>query len=257
MALRHAKCFSEMDVLKVMSNDSHDVETNKVYCQTKIGESIARLSDAERLIDDTQNGWDQVLPRWPPGGAIRSNGGDKGAATRATQDVIPGGKNEPETQLAVYPPWDNPDHLGKLIHESGEWYGWASPFQVTKRSHPWLREYDDLLEKLLLPPSKKQRSQNLDESRQKKLHKLLRRNLRQELNIYFFETMDIFNTSMEAFAVCMAEGQNLYVWMAELLKTDPDCLEELQGIQTDLAFMKDMLDKVRYDLSKASKLGGA
>ena len=45
--------------------------------------------------------------------------------------------------------------------------------------------------------------------------------------------------------------------MAELLKTDPDCLEELQGIQTDLAFMNDMLDKVRYDLSKASKLGGA
>ena len=171
--------------------------------------------------------------------------------------MIPGGKNEPETQLAVYPPWDNPDHLGKLIHESGEWYGWASPFQVTKRSHPWLREYDDLLEKLLLPPSKKQRSQNLDESRQKKLHKLLRRKLGQELSIYFFETMDIFNTSMEAFAVCLAEGQKLYVWMAELLKTDPDCLEELQGIQTDLAFMKDMLDKVRYDLSKASKLGGA
>ena len=94
MALRRSKCFSEMDVLKVMSNDSHDVETNKVYCQTKIGESIARLSDAERLIDDTQNDWDQVLPRWPPGGAIRSNGGDKGAATSATQDMIPGGKTQ-------------------------------------------------------------------------------------------------------------------------------------------------------------------
>ena len=241
MALASAKCFSaNIDVLKVMSNDWYDVETNKVIPQTKIGEITNRLIDAGRLIDDSQKAWV---------GAIRSNGGDKGAATRATQDVIPGGKNEPETQLAVYPPWDNPDHLGKLIHESGEWYGWASPFQVTKRSHPWLREYDDLLEKLLLPPSKKQRSQDLDEPRQKKLHKLLRRNLRQELNIYFFETMDIFNTSMEAFAVCMAEGQKLYVWMAELLKTDPDCLEELQGIQTDLAFMKDMLDKVRYDLS--------
>ena len=107
MALRHAKCFSEMDVLKVMSNDSHVDITN-------------RLSDDTQNDWDTQNDLDQVLPRWPPGGAIRSNGGDKGAATRATQDVIPGGKNEPETQLAVYPPWDNPDPLGKLIHESVE-----------------------------------------------------------------------------------------------------------------------------------------
>ena len=76
------------------------------------------------------------------------------------------------------------------------------------------------------------------------------------------ETMDIFNTSIEAFAVCAAEGQKLYAWMAELLKTDPDCLEELQEIQCDLVFMKDMLDKASMTLAEGvladmKRLGGA
>ena len=62
--------------------------------------------------------------------------------------------------------------------------------------------------------------------------------------------MDIFNTSMEAFAVCVAEGQKLYVWMAELLKTDPDCLEEVQAIQCDLDFMTDMVDKAMHEIKR-------
>ena len=86
MALASAKCFSaNIDFLKVMSNDWYDVETNKVIPQTKIGEITNRLIDAGRLIDDSQKAWV---------GAIRSNGGDKGAATRATQDMIPGGKTQ-------------------------------------------------------------------------------------------------------------------------------------------------------------------
>ena len=74
--------------------------------------------------------------------------------------------------------------------------------------------------------------------------------------------MDIFNTSMEAFAVCAAEGQKLYAWMAELLKTDPDCLEEVQAIQCDLDFMTDMVDKATHEarkevLADEKHLGGA
>ena len=45
-------------------------------------------------------------------------------------EKVASGKNDLETQLAG-PSWEN---LGKLIHESGEWYGWASPFQVIKLS---------------------------------------------------------------------------------------------------------------------------
>ena len=33
--------------------------------------------------------------------------------------------------------------LARLLHESGEWYGWASQAEVTKDSHPWLLEYDE------------------------------------------------------------------------------------------------------------------
>ena len=58
------------------------MKTNKVIPQTKIGEITNRLIDAGRLIDDSQKAWV---------GAIRSNGGDKGAATRATEHIIPAG----------------------------------------------------------------------------------------------------------------------------------------------------------------------
>ena len=110
-------------------------------------------------------------------------------------------------------------------------------------------------------PSKRARTQQDEDSGRRRIEKILKkklqRDLGQELQLYFQETMDLMSTSPEWFALCAAQGKQLYAWMAELLKTDPDCLEELQGIQTDLAFMNDMLDKVRYDLSKASKLGGA
>ena len=67
------------------SSDDVDVETHEVIPHERIGEITNRLIDAGRLIDDSQKAWV---------GAIRSNGGDKGAATRATQDMIPGGKTQ-------------------------------------------------------------------------------------------------------------------------------------------------------------------
>ena len=58
----------------------------KVIPQTKIGEITNRLTYAGRLIDDSEKAW--------IGAAIRSKGGDKGAAKRAAQDMIPGGKTQ-------------------------------------------------------------------------------------------------------------------------------------------------------------------
>ena len=87
------------------------------------------------------------------------------------------------------------------------------------------------------PPSKKQRTQLVENMLQTEENFRLRNwknklqtALRRELKLYFEETMDILSTSPEGFAVCAAEGKKLYAWMAELLKTDPDCLEELQAI---------------------------
>ena len=57
----------------------------KVIPQTKIGEITNRLTYAGRLIDDSEKAWI---------GAIGSKGGDKGAAKRAAQDMIPGGKTQ-------------------------------------------------------------------------------------------------------------------------------------------------------------------
>ena len=50
---------------------------------------LVRLIDAGKLIDESQKAWVHE---------IRSNGGDKGAATRATEHIIPGGK----TKLLVH-----------------------------------------------------------------------------------------------------------------------------------------------------------
>ena len=86
MALITAGSFaSNIDVLKVMSNDWYDVETNEVIPHEQIGQITNRLIDAGKLIDESQKAWVHE---------IRSNGGDKGAATRATQDMIPGGKTQ-------------------------------------------------------------------------------------------------------------------------------------------------------------------
>ena len=291
------KSFSaNMDVLKVMSNDWYDVETNEVSPQTKIGEITNRLIDAGRLIDDSEKAWV---------GAIRSKGGDKGAATRAAQDMIPGGKTQLFNTLSqnkclvnvrsVGPPLILADSVGppiiladmdektkaaeykkhdmamlqalvrlagplwldlaKLIHGSGEWYGWASKAEVTLSTHPWLREYDDGAESYLqLPPSKRRRTKEVEKmfqvTRLMNGKEKLKRELRIELQLYKKETMGLMNISQEGFAVVAAEGKKLYAWMAELLKTDPDCLEEVQAIQCDLDFMTDMVDKAMHGIKR-------
>ena len=205
-------------------------------------------------------------------GAIRSKGGDKGAAKRAAQDMIPGGKTQlcntlsqnkclvnvrsvgppliladsvgppiiladmdEKTKAAEYkkhemamlqvlvrlagPAWLD---LAKLIHGSGEWYGWASKAEVTQSTHPWLREYDDEAESYLqLPPSKRQRTQEVEnmfqETRLMNGKQKLKTELRIELKLYKEETMGLMNISQEGCAVVAAEGKKLYAWMAELL----------------------------------------
>ena len=166
------------------------------------------------------------------------------------------------------PDWLN---LAKLIHGSGEWYGWNSKAEVTLSTHPWLREYDDLADRYLMqPPRKKARSQQVEDLLQaeerlllrkklKTLKKKLQTELRKELRLYFQETMDFMHISPEGFALCAAEGKKLYAWMAELLKTDPDCTFEMQLIKCDLDFMTTMVDLAMHEARQevvASK-GGA
>ena len=166
------------------------------------------------------------------------------------------------------PDWLN---LAKLIHGSGEWYGWNSKAEVTLSTHPWLREYDELAERYLMqPPRKKHRDQLIENMLQteenfilrkklKTVKKKLQTELRKELRLYFQETMDFMDISPEGFALCAAQGKKLYAWMAELLKTDPDCTFEMQLIKCDLDFMTTMVDLAMYKARKevvASK-GGA
>ena len=83
MALITAGSFaSNIDVLKVMSNDWYDVETNEVIPHEQIGQITKRLIEAGKLIDESQK---ETLHE------IRSRGGDKGAVTRATEHIIPAG----------------------------------------------------------------------------------------------------------------------------------------------------------------------
>ena len=82
------------------------------------------------------------------------------------------------------------------------------------------------------------------EKKLKILKKMLQRELRKELKLYFHETMDLMSTSLEGFALCAAQGKKLYAWMAELLKTDPDCTCELHHIKCDLDWMTYCMDKV-------------
>ena len=152
--------------------------------------------------------------------------------------------------------------LARLLHESGEWYGWASQAEVTKDSHPWLLEYDkeaveyvfsleDALRKkcilerfMTYPPAKRQKTEN---SWVKKKKQLLTE-LKCELEMYAKETMGFLDTSLEAFAAVAAAAEKLYVWMEDLLIDDPDCREELQ----DMYMAKeDMLDKMIHKVNEA------
>ena len=62
--------------------------------------------------------------------------------------------------------------------------------------------------------------------------------------------MDLMRVSLEGFALCAAQGKKLYAWMAELLKTDPDCTFEVQFIKCDLDFMTDMVDKAMLEIKR-------
>ena len=103
-------------------------------------------------------------------------------------------------------------------------------------------------------PSKRARTQHDEDSGRRRTEKILKkklqRDLGQELQLYFQETMDLMDISLEGFALCAAQGKKLYAWMAELLKTDPDCLEEVQAIQCDLDFMTDMVDKAMHEIKR-------
>ena len=151
--------------------------------------------------------------------------------------------------------------LARLLHESGEWYGWASQAEVTKDSHPWLLEYDKVaaeyvncMEKAFrkqcgsaaaISPVKRQKTENSWVMHKKK--KLLNA-MKKELEMYAKENMDFLNTSLEAFAAVAAAAERLYVWMEELLIDDPDCREELE----DMYMAKeDMIDKMIHKVNEA------
>ena len=152
--------------------------------------------------------------------------------------------------------------LARLLHESGEWYGWASWDEVTKDSHPWLLEYDEeaveyvysledalrkhcMLERFMMfPPAKRQKTEDCWVKKKKQLLT----QLKCELEMYAKETMGFLDTSLEAFAAVAAAAQMLYVWMEELLIDDPDCREELEAMYMAKS---DMLDKMTHKVSEA------
>ena len=74
-----------IDVQTVLSNEFYDVETNEVIPQAQIGVITNRLLGAGRLIDNSGKAWNR---------AIRSNGGDKAAATAESKKILPGGKTQ-------------------------------------------------------------------------------------------------------------------------------------------------------------------
>ena len=133
---------------------------------------------------------------------------------------------------------------------------------VRQAPRKWLREAGMLADRYLRPhPRKRARKQQDEdllqeeerlrmEKKLKILKKKLQRELREELKLYFQETMAFMGISPEGFALCAAQGKKLYAWMAELLKTDPDCLEEVQAIQCDLDFMTDMVDKAMLEIKR-------
>ena len=87
----------------------------------------------------------------------------------------------------------------------------------------------------------------------------LKTKLRIDLKVYKQEIMGLMNVSQEGCAVVAAEGKKLYAWMAELLKTDPDCTCEMQLIKCDLDFMTTMVDLAMHEARQAvvASKGGA
>ena len=74
--------WENIDAPIVLSNEYYDVETNTVIPQAQIGVITNRLLEAGRLIDNSGKAWNR---------AIRSNGGDKAAATAESKKILPGG----------------------------------------------------------------------------------------------------------------------------------------------------------------------
>ena len=77
--------WENIDAPIVLSNEYYDVETNTVIPQAQIGVITNRLLEAGRLIDNSGKAWNR---------AIRSNGGDKAAATAESKKILPGGKTQ-------------------------------------------------------------------------------------------------------------------------------------------------------------------
>ena len=82
MSVASSSNVATIDVESVLSNDFYDVETNEVIPQAQIGVITNRLLEAGRLIDNSGKAWNR---------AIRSNGGDKAAATAESKKILPGG----------------------------------------------------------------------------------------------------------------------------------------------------------------------
>ena len=74
-----------IDVQTVLSNEFYDVETNEVIPQAQIGVITNRLLEAGHLIENSAKAWNR---------AIKSNHGDKAAATLESDKILPGGKTQ-------------------------------------------------------------------------------------------------------------------------------------------------------------------
>ena len=72
-----------IDVVMVMTNEWYDVETNEVIPHEQIGQITNRLLEAGQLLQESTRAWNQE---------VKTNGGDKAAASKASDAILPGGK---------------------------------------------------------------------------------------------------------------------------------------------------------------------
>ena len=99
MALSKPASLKEtIDVLKVMSNVWYDVETNDVIPHEQIGQTTNRLLEAGAVLQESTRVWIQKF----------KTSGDKAAASKASDAVLPGGKtrllNELSRDRIIGPP---------------------------------------------------------------------------------------------------------------------------------------------------------
>ena len=91
MALSKPASFKEtIDVLNVMSNVWYDVETNDVIPHEQIGQITNRLLEAGAVLQEFTRVWNQKF----------KTSGDKAAASKASDAVLPGGKTRLLNELS-------------------------------------------------------------------------------------------------------------------------------------------------------------